>query len=80
MNAADLIPVCAEGVRETVHPLSFVARQMLKELLANPVGTRVCVYVCWLSRSLFTSSFEPDSWQLCCVYAVAFCYYSLLCG
>lgn len=39
-NAAELIPVCAEGVRETVHPLSFVARQMFKEMLANPV--RAC--------------------------------------
>ncbi len=65
VNAADLIPVCAEGIRETVHPLSFMARQMFKELLAVPVCVRVfvrararvyvrvCMYVCVMSDCCF---------------------------
>ena len=41
VNGMELFPVCAEGIRETVHPLSFVARQMFKEMLANPVRCNV---------------------------------------
>lgn len=38
----ELLPVCAEGLRETVHPHCFVAKQMFKEMVeASDASSKV---------------------------------------
>ena len=37
VSYGELLPICAEGLREVVHPHCFVAKQMFKEMVEAPV-------------------------------------------
>ena len=68
VSYGELLPICAEGLRETVHPHCFVARQMFKEMVEASVrGTLVPfssgVVGNWVIRHLSVGSPQPLSFH-----------------